>query len=97
MDAEWKEKLAEAERLKQKEIKQLEKSLICLYESETRAQNCCLINLNEDPSLSEKLIYLIKDSAGPTVIGSDACQANIHLTGLLIGESLFYNFFSISS
>ncbi len=62
MEKEWKEKLEEAERLKQKEINDLEKSLIVLYENETRAQNCCLINLNEDPSLSEKLIYLLKSS-----------------------------------
>ena len=62
MEKEWKEKLEEAERLKQKEINDLEKSLIVLYENETRAQNCCLINLNEDPSLSEKLIYVLKSS-----------------------------------
>lgn len=41
MEKEWKEKLEKAERLKQKEINDLEKSLIVLYENEneTRAQN----------------------------------------------------------
>ena len=85
MEQEWKEKLDEAERLKQKEINDLEKSLIVLYENETRAQNCCLINLNEDPSLSEKLIYVLKSSSDScTLVGSDKNEANIHLTGPLI-------------
>jgi kinesin family member 14 len=96
MEEEWKEKLEEAERLKQKEINDLEKSLIVLYENETRAQNCCLINLNEDPSLSEKLIYLLKSSdsktssstaeAVETLVGSDKNMVNIHLTGPLIAQ-----------
>lgn len=84
MDDEWKEKLEEAERLKQKEILELERSLICLYENETRAQNCCLINLNEDPSLSEKLIYVIKESGEPILIGSDKERANIYLNHIMI-------------
>jgi len=95
MEEEWKEKLEEAERLKQKEINDLEKSLIVLYENETRAQNCCLINLNEDPSLSEKLIYLLKSSDPKTsssaaeietLVGSDKNMVNIHLTGPLIAQ-----------
>lgn len=84
MDQEWKEKLEEAERLKQKEILELEKSLICLYEKETHATNCCLINLNEDPSLSEKLIYSIKDTCEPILIGSDKKLANIHLANIVL-------------
>ena len=95
MEKEWKEKLEEAERLKQKEINDLEKSLIVLYENETRAQNCCLINLNEDPSLSEKLIYLLKsqnnnkennEETTATLVGSDKNLVNIHLTGPLIAS-----------
>jgi kinesin family member 14 len=96
MEQEWKQKLEEAERLKQKEINDLEKSLIVLYENETRAQNCCLINLNEDPLLSEKLIYLLKsctttdqetiESASSTLIGSDKNSVDIHLTGPLIAS-----------
>jgi kinesin family member 14 len=95
MEKEWKEKLEEAERLKQKEINDLEKSLIVLYENETRAQNCCLINLNEDPSLSEKLIYLLKSQSNnkenneettATLVGSDKNLVNIHLTGPLIAS-----------
>lgn len=84
MDDEWKEKLDEAERLKQKEILELERSLICLCENETRAQNCCLINLNEDPSLSEKLIYVIKESVDPILIGSDKERAKIYLNHIMI-------------
>jgi kinesin family protein 14 len=90
MEAEWREKLARAECLKQKEIADLEKSLIVLYANETRSHNCCLINLNEDPSLSEKLIYLLKndEAAGPgdsvTIIGSDKARVDIHLSGALL-------------
>jgi kinesin family protein 14 len=85
MEEEWKRKLEETAILKQKEIKELKDSLIVLYENETRAQNCCLINLNEDPSLSEKLIYLLKAlNDEETLIGSDNDQVNIHLTGTLI-------------
>jgi len=84
MDQEWKEKLAEAERLKQKEILELEKSLICLYENETSANNCCLINLNEDPILSEKIFYSIKDTAGPILIGSDKKLVDIHLANIVM-------------
>ncbi len=84
MDQEWKEKLAEAERLKQKEILELEKSLICMYENETSANNCCLINLNEDPILSEKIFYSIKDTAGPILIGSDKKQVDIHLANIVM-------------
>lgn len=82
MEREWRDKLAEAERLKQKEIGELERSLLVLYENETRSQTCCLINLNEDPSLSEKLIYQLKEES--TRLGSDRAQVNIHLTGPLI-------------
>ena len=82
MEAEWQEKLARAECLKQKEIADLEKSLIVLYANETRSHNCCLINLNEDPSLSEKLIYLLKN--GSTIIGNDKSKVDIHLTGALL-------------
>lgn len=84
MEREWREKLDEAERLKQKEINELEKSLLVLYENETRSQTCCLINLNEDPSLSEKLIYQLK--AESTVVGSDKSRVNIVLTGPLIAH-----------
>lgn len=88
MEMEWKQKLDEAERLKQKEIKDLEKSLIVLFEKENSSQNCCLINLNEDPLLSEKLIYVLKNEesidSAETLIGSDKNLVNIHLSGALI-------------
>ena len=83
MEKEWKDKLEEAERIKQKEIKDLEKSLIVFYENETNVQNCCLINLNEDPSFSEKLIYKLKSN---TTIGGDKNMVDINLTGPLIGS-----------
>jgi kinesin family protein 14 len=89
MEQEWKDKLEKAEHLKQKEIKDMQKNLIVLYENETRSQNVCLINLNEDPSLSEKLIYLLKqdDNSLETLIGSDKNLVNIHLSGALIAPS----------
>lgn len=84
MEVEWREKLARAELLKQKEIADMEKSLIALYGNETCSRNCCLINLNEDPSLSEKLIYLLKSDANTTLIGSDKPRADIHLSSALV-------------
>jgi kinesin family protein 14 len=84
MDEKWQERLREAERLKQKEIVELERSLLCLYESETRARSCCLVNLNEDPSLSEKLIYVVREGGEPVLVGSDKERANIHLSHVMI-------------
>jgi hypothetical protein len=62
LELEWRQKLDEAERLKHKEIEELKLSYLALCERETGAQNCCLVNLTEDPSLSEKLVYSLKDT-----------------------------------
>ena len=71
-------------------MKHLEKSLIVFYENEKRSQNCCLINLNEDPLLSEKLIYLIKSASSTeqaTIIGSNKQTADIYIYGPSIAPS----------
>lgn len=84
IQTEWSLKLDEANRRKEEEIRALEKSLILLYENEKGSQNCCLINLNEDPLLSEKLYYLIKRDKASTLVGSKREQVDIYLSGPLI-------------
>ena len=89
IENEWKRKLDEANKRKEDEIKSLQKSLILLYENEKCSKNCCLINLNEDPLLSEKLIYLVRGFNESTLenetwIGSDRQLAHIYLSGPLI-------------
>lgn len=45
-----------------------------------------LVNLNEDPQLSEMLLYMIKE--GRTTVGKLKCESShdIQLTGALIGD-----------
>lgn len=88
---EWQLKLDEANKRKIDELKNLEKSLIVFYENENCSQKCCLINLNEDPLLSEKLIYYIKlmnenCEEIVTTIGSDKNLVDIYLCGPLIAS-----------
>ena len=89
MEQEWILRLNEANRLKEAELANLEKSLIIRNEEEKCSKNCCLINLNEDPLLSEKLIYLIKSSNrnGSTIIGSNKLTADIVIQGPLIASN----------
>jgi kinesin family protein 15 len=89
MEIEYNLRLDEAKRLKEAELENLEKSLIIRNEEEKCSKNCCLINLNEDPLLSEKLIYLIKSSSKneATIIGSNKQTVDIFIHGPLIAPN----------
>jgi hypothetical protein len=77
----WKEKLSHAERVKQVEVDQLKKAGVS-FKVDNRLPN--LVNLNEDPQLSEMLLYVIKE--GTTVIGQQNPNSthDIQLTGALV-------------
>ncbi|XP_075042159.1 kinesin-like protein KIF14 [Mixophyes fleayi] len=77
----WEEKLNLAQQQKIEESKELQRAGICL-KVDTRFPN--LVNLNEDPQLSEVLLYLIKE--GRTKVGKQqpGSDQEIQLTGALI-------------
>uniref|UniRef100_A0A8C9QWU7 Kinesin-like protein KIF14 n=1 Tax=Scleropages formosus TaxID=113540 RepID=A0A8C9QWU7_SCLFO len=79
----WKEKLEQAEKRKCEETKELQKAGIT-FKVDNRLPN--LVNLNEDPQLSEMLLYMIKE--GQTRVGkhkSDFAH-DIQLSGALIAD-----------
>ncbi|NWU68121.1 KIF14 protein, partial [Pterocles burchelli] len=83
MQRAWKEKFEQAEKRKLEDIKELQKAGIAF-----KMDNCLpnLVNLNEDPQLSEVLLYMIKE--GETTVGR--CTPNskhdIQLSGVLIAD-----------
>ncbi|XP_072294433.1 kinesin-like protein KIF14 isoform X1 [Eucyclogobius newberryi] len=80
----WREKLEEAEIRKRDETKDLQKGGGATFKVDNRLPN--LVNLNEDPQLSEMLLYMIKE--GQTTVGklkSDSTH-DIQLTGALIAD-----------
>ncbi|NXU59423.1 KIF14 protein, partial [Turnix velox] len=83
MQRAWKEKLAQAEKRKLEDIKELQKAGIA-FKMDNHIPN--LVNLNEDPQLSEVLLYMIKE--GETTVGR--CTPNskhdIQLSGVLIAD-----------
>ncbi|NWV98560.1 KIF14 protein, partial [Machaerirhynchus nigripectus] len=83
MQRAWKEKLEQAEKRKLEDIKELQKAGIA-FKMDNHLPN--LVNLNEDPQLSEVLLYMIKD--GETTVGR--CTPNskhdIQLSGVLIAD-----------
>ncbi|NWX66295.1 KIF14 protein, partial [Promerops cafer] len=83
MQRAWKEKLEEAEKRKLEDIKELQKAGIA-FKMDNNLPN--LVNLNEDPQLSEVLLYMIKE--GETTVGR--CTPNskhdIQLSGVLIAD-----------
>ncbi|XP_058495067.1 kinesin-like protein KIF14 [Solea solea] len=79
----WREKLEQAEIRKREETKELQKAGVT-FKVDNRLPN--LVNLNEDPQLSEMLLYMIKE--GQTTVGklkSDLSH-DIQLTGALIAD-----------
>ncbi|XP_072245431.1 kinesin-like protein KIF14 [Leuresthes tenuis] len=79
----WKEKLEQAEIRKREETKELQKVGVT-FKVDNRLPN--LVNLNEDPQLSEMLLYMIKE--GQTTVGKlkpGSCH-DIQLTGTLIAD-----------
>ncbi|NXQ59767.1 KIF14 protein, partial [Anthoscopus minutus] len=83
MQRAWKEKLEQAEKRKLEDIKELQKAGIA-FKMDNHLPN--LVNLNEDPQLSEVLLYMIKE--GETTVGR--CRPNskhdIQLSGVLIAD-----------
>ncbi|XP_041090218.1 kinesin-like protein KIF14 [Polyodon spathula] len=81
---EWKENLARAEQCKLEEARELQKAGVS-FKVDNRLPN--LVSLNEDPQLSEMLLYIIKE--GQTKVGRHMVDSkyDIQLTGALIADS----------
>ncbi|XP_014822861.1 PREDICTED: kinesin-like protein KIF14 [Poecilia mexicana] len=79
----WREKLEQAEIRKREETKELQKAGVT-FKVDNRLPN--LVNLNEDPQLSEMLLYMIKE--GRTTVGKlkPDSSHDIQLTGTLIAD-----------
>ncbi|XP_022625012.1 kinesin-like protein KIF14 [Seriola dumerili] len=79
----WREKLEQAEIRKREETKELQKAGVT-FKVDNRLPN--LVNLNEDPQLSEMLLYMIKE--GKTTVGKlkSGSSHDIQLTGALIAD-----------
>ncbi|XP_021261102.1 kinesin-like protein KIF14 isoform X2 [Numida meleagris] len=83
MQRAWKEKLEQAEKRKLEDIKELQKAGIA-FKMDNHLPN--LVNLNEDPQLSEVLLYMIKE--GETTVGryTPDSRHDIQLSGVLIAD-----------
>ncbi|OXB84170.1 UNVERIFIED_CONTAM: hypothetical protein H355_007053 [Colinus virginianus] len=83
MQRAWKEKLEQAEKRKLEDIKELQKAGIA-FKMDNHLPN--LVNLNEDPQLSEVLLYMIKE--GETTVGryTPNSKHDIQLSGVLIAD-----------
>ncbi|XP_066881855.1 kinesin-like protein KIF14 [Kogia breviceps] len=79
----WKEKLEQAEKRKLQVTEELQKAGIT-FQMDNRLPN--LVNLNEDPQLSEILLYMIKE--GTTTVGKykPNSSRDIQLSGVLIAD-----------
>eukprot|EP00047_Mylnosiga_fluctuans_P014946 m.42262 g.42262 ORF g.42262 m.42262 type:complete len:1372 (-) comp5713_c0_seq1:634-4749(-) len=76
VNREWEEKLRTVERRREENQRRMEQQGVTedLRKVENRVPN--LVNLNEDPQLSETLIYIIKE--GETFVGSEAtCEVRL--------------------
>ncbi|XP_052522552.1 kinesin-like protein KIF14 [Tympanuchus pallidicinctus] len=83
MQRAWKAKFEQAEKRKLEDIKELQKAGIA-FKMDNRLPN--LVNLNEDPQLSEVLLYMIKE--GETTVGRYTANSkhDIQLSGVLIAD-----------
>ncbi|XP_015423931.1 PREDICTED: kinesin-like protein KIF14 [Myotis davidii] len=83
MQRAWKEKFEQAEQRKHHEIKELQKAGIT-FQVDDRLPN--LVNLSEDPQLSETLLYVIRE--GTTAVGKrgPASRPDIQLSGALVAD-----------
>ncbi|KAM3876365.1 kinesin-like protein KIF14 [Diretmus argenteus] len=79
----WRERLEQAEIRKREETKELQRAGTT-FKVDNRLPN--LVNLNEDPQLSEMLLYMIQE--GQTRVGKhkSVLAHDIELTGALIAE-----------
>nr|XP_019606358.1 PREDICTED: kinesin-like protein KIF14 [Rhinolophus sinicus] len=83
MQRAWKEKFEQAEKRKLQEIKELQKAGIT-FQTDNHLPH--LVNLSEDPQLSEMLLYVIKE--GITTVGKcrpGSCH-DIQLSGVLVAD-----------
>ncbi|KAL2090384.1 hypothetical protein ACEWY4_015072 [Coilia grayii] len=80
----WREKLEQAEKRKKEETKELQRAGVT-FQVDNRLPN--LVNLNEDPQLSEMLLYMIRE--GQTKVGRLKSQSahDIQLSGALIADN----------
>lgn len=79
----WKEKFEQAEKRKLQETKELQKAGVT-FQMDNHLPN--LVNLNEDPQLSEMLLYMVKE--GITTVGKHTPNSShdIQLSGVLIAD-----------
>ncbi|XP_028629639.1 kinesin-like protein KIF14 isoform X2 [Grammomys surdaster] len=79
----WKEKFEQAEKRKLQETKELQKAGVT-FQMDNHLPN--LVNLNEDPQLSEMLLYMVKE--GVTTVGKHTPHSSrdIQLSGVLIAD-----------
>ncbi|XP_052593041.1 kinesin-like protein KIF14 isoform X1 [Peromyscus californicus insignis] len=79
----WKEKFEQAEKRKLQETKELQKAGVT-FQMDNHLPN--LVNLNEDPQLSEMLLYMVKE--GVTTVGKykPSSGHDIQLSGVLIAD-----------
>ncbi|KFW68585.1 Kinesin-like KIF14, partial [Pygoscelis adeliae] len=84
MQRAWKEKFEQAEKRKLEDIEELQKAGIA-FKMDNHLPN--LVNLNEDPQLSEVLLYMIKE--GETTVGryTPNSKHDIQLSGVLIADN----------
>uniref|UniRef100_A0A8B9FN45 Kinesin-like protein KIF14 n=1 Tax=Amazona collaria TaxID=241587 RepID=A0A8B9FN45_9PSIT len=83
MQRAWKEKFEQAEKRKLEDAKELQKAGIA-FKMDNHLPN--LVNLSEDPQLSEVLLYMIKE--GETTVGRHIPNSkhDIQLSGVLIAD-----------
>ncbi|NXD73150.1 KIF14 protein, partial [Eolophus roseicapillus] len=83
MQRAWKEKFEQAEKRKLEDAKELQKAGIA-FKMDNNLPN--LVNLSEDPQLSEVLLYMIKE--GETTVGRHTSNSkhDIQLSGVLIAD-----------
>ncbi|XP_021510001.1 kinesin-like protein KIF14 [Meriones unguiculatus] len=79
----WTEKFEQAEKRKLQETKELQKAGVT-FQMDNHLPN--LVNLNEDPQLSEMLLYMVKE--GVTTVGKYKPNSShdIQLSGVLIAD-----------
>ncbi|XP_070581962.1 kinesin-like protein KIF14 isoform X2 [Ptychodera flava] len=80
----WEEKLKQSEKRKMEESKELERAGVS-FKVDNKLPN--LVNLNEDPQLSEVLLYLLKEGTNRVGHISGDSQFEIQLSGALVSEA----------
>jgi kinesin family protein 14 len=85
MTISWEERLRKTEERKREEADQLKKAGVS-FKVDNRQPN--LVNLNDDPQLSEMLLYVLKQ--GDTSVGRSP-QCDIQLTAPLVAKDHWYS------